>query len=126
MLSIGVHLAAILFFSLPGCGPAIQMKQHGVASWYGPDFYGNQTANQEHFDPSKLTAAHKTLPFGAYVRVKRIDNGQSVIVRINDRGPFIRGRIIDLTETAAKEIDMLEIGITPVVLYVIDIPQAHD
>jgi rare lipoprotein A len=73
----------------------------GIASWYGPTFYGRSTANGEHFDAGALTAAHRTLPMPVNVRVTNLDNGKSLIVRVNDRGPFAKGRIIDLSERAA-------------------------
>lgn len=74
----------------------------GVASWYGPTFYGRRTANGEAFDGDGLTAAHRTLPMPVNVRVTNLENGKSLIVRVNDRGPFAKGRIIDVTERAAK------------------------
>ena len=86
----------------------------GQASWYGPGFAGKPTASGERFNPNHLTAAHKTLPFGTMVRVTNNKNGRTVDVRINDRGPFIRGRIIDLSKAAAKEIDMIVDGVVPV------------
>jgi len=76
--------------------------QTGVASWYGPTFYGGRTANGETFDADALTAAHRTLPMPSIVRVTNLDNGKSLLVRVNDRGPFAKGRIIDLSEQAAK------------------------
>ena len=82
----------------------------GVASWYGPGFEGNRTANGEVFDTSKLTAAHQTLPFDTLVRVTNLENGLAVVVRVNDRGPFVGGRIIDLSRAAAERIDMVESG----------------
>ena len=82
----------------------------GIASWYGPGFHGKTTANGETFDTNALTAAHKSLPFGTMVRVTHLLNGTSVVVRINDRGPFIPGRIIDLSKAAAREIDMISSG----------------
>lgn len=81
--------------------------EEGIASWYGPRFQGKRTANGERFDPHELTAAHKTLPFGTRVRVKSMVNGKEVIVRINDRGPFIKDRIIDLSQAAAQAIGLL-------------------
>ncbi len=86
----------------------------GNASYYAAKFVGRPTANGEIFDNTKLTAAHKTLAFGTKVRVTNLSNGKSVIVRINDRGPFIAGRIIDLTEAAAKKLDMLKKGVQKV------------
>lgn len=88
----------------------------GRASWYGPGFAGRRTANGEIFDPSQLTAAHKTLPFGTQVRVTNLNNGRSTSVRINDRGPFKPGRIIDLSRAAAEQIGMIGSGTAPVQL----------
>ncbi len=88
----------------------------GRASWYGPGFAGRRTANGEVFDPSQLTAAHKTLPFGTQVRVTNLNNGRSTLVRINDRGPFKPGRIIDLSRAAAEQIGMIGSGTAPVQL----------
>ncbi|MBY6128547.1 septal ring lytic transglycosylase RlpA family protein [Qipengyuania aquimaris] len=82
----------------------------GVASYYGKRFHGRRTANGERFDMHAMTAAHKTLPFGSMVRVTNPRNGQSVIVRINDRGPFTRGRTIDLSRAAAEEIGIVRRG----------------
>jgi rare lipoprotein A len=83
--------------------------EEGIASWYGPRFQGKRTANGERFNTNELTAAHKSLPFGTRVRVKSLVDGKEVIVRINDRGPFIKGRIIDLSNAAAKAIGMIGI-----------------
>ena len=88
----------------------------GIASWYGPKFAGRRTANGETFDPAELTAAHKSLPFGSRVRVTDSRSGRSVVVRINDRGPFVRGRVIDLSQAAASEIGMIGAGHTEVSL----------
>lgn len=84
--------------------------ERGVASWYGLPFHGRRTANGERFDMNALTAAHKTLPFGTLVKVRSLVNGREVVVRINDRGPFTPGRIIDLSHAAAKAIGLLGIG----------------
>nr|WP_163329154.1 septal ring lytic transglycosylase RlpA family protein [Desulfurobacterium thermolithotrophum] len=84
--------------------------EYGIASWYGPGFHGRRTASGEIYNMYKLTAAHKTLPLGTYVKVINLENGRSVIVKINDRGPFVRGRIIDLSYAAAKKIKMLKKG----------------
>lgn len=78
--------------------------QAGMASWYGPGFHGKRTANGERFNTHALTAAHRTLPFGARVRVTNKTNGRSIVVRINDRGPFIGGRVIDLSNASARAI----------------------
>jgi len=82
----------------------------GIASWYGPTFYGHHTANGEMYDGNALTAAHKTLPMPVNVRVTNLDNGKSLIVRVNDRGPYARGRIIDLSKRAAELLDVVETG----------------
>ncbi len=86
----------------------------GKASWYGDRHHGNLTANGETFDMYAFTAAHKTLPFNTIVRVVHVDSGRSVVVRINDRGPFARGRVIDLSKAAAKEIGILKAGVAEV------------
>jgi rare lipoprotein A len=83
---------------------AANARQCGVASWYGPGLYGNQTANGEVFRPGTMTAAHPSLPFGSRVRVTNRDNGRSVVVRINDRGPFVGNRIIDLAQVPAQKL----------------------
>jgi rare lipoprotein A len=88
--------------------------QDGVASWYGAAFHGRTTSNGEVYDMDTFTAAHRTLPFGSQVRVTNRDNGRQVVVRINDRGPFIRGRVIDLSRAAAAFLDMLDVGTVPV------------
>ena len=86
----------------------------GVASWYGPTFHGNHTANGEVYNMNSLTAAHPTLPFDTQVRVTNKENHKQVVVRINDRGPFVDGRIIDLSKEAAKRIGMVGPGTTQV------------
>ena len=78
--------------------------ERGMASWYGKDFHGRKTANGEIYDMYKLTAAHKTLPLGVYARVTNLENGKEIKVKVNDRGPFIRGRFLDLSYGAAKEL----------------------
>ena len=88
--------------------------QEGLASWYGEDFHGKPTSNGESYDMYALTAAHKTLPLGVYVKARNKRNGKEVVVRINDRGPFVRDRIIDLSFTAAKELGIAEAGTAPV------------
>jgi rare lipoprotein A len=82
----------------------------GIASWYGPTFYGHRTANGEMYDGNQLTAAHRTLPMPVNVRVTNLDNGKSIIVRVNDRGPYARGRIIDLSSHAAQLLDVVRTG----------------
>ena len=92
---------------------------YGVASWYGKRFHGNQTANGEIYNMYARTAAHKSLPMNSLVEVTNLNNNKSIIVRINDRGPFIKGRIIDLSFKAAKELDMVVAGVVPVRVLVI-------
>lgn len=82
----------------------------GIASWYGPNFHGKQTANGERYDMNTLTAAHRTLPLPSIVRVTNLENGRSIIVRVNDRGPFAKGRIIDMSKLAAERLDMISKG----------------
>ena len=89
-------------------------REQGIASWYGPGFHGKLTANGERYDMYAMTAAHKTLPFGTRVRVTNLENGKSIVVRINDRGPFVGNRVIDLSRTGAERIGMLTKGIAPV------------
>ena len=91
----------------------------GAASWYGPGFYGRTTANGERFRKGTLTAAHRTLPFGTKVRVTNLSNGRSVVVRINDRGPFKYHRVIDLAHGAASQLRMMQAGEVPVKLEIL-------
>jgi rare lipoprotein A len=94
--------------------------QRGLATFYGDEQQGGPTASGERFDKTKLTAAHRTLPLGTRVRVTNTRNGRSVDVRINDRGPYgNRSRIIDLSEAAARRLDMIEAGVVPVVVEVL-------
>jgi len=88
--------------------------QKGKASWYGKKFHGRKTANGEIYNMYAMTAAHKTLPLGTHVRVYNLENNKEIVVRINDRGPFVRHRIIDLSYTAAKKIDIIGPGTAPV------------
>jgi peptidoglycan lytic transglycosylase len=85
-------------------------RQNGVASWYGREFHGKKTSNGEFYDMHAMTAAHKTLPLGTYVRVNNLENNRSAVVRINDRGPFVHGRIIDLSYAAADDIGIVDSG----------------
>lgn len=137
-LSIGLFLAALI---LQGCGIARvgserptsssqpsrytpgetgRMLQTGVASWYGPNFHGKATANGEVFNMNDFTAAHRTLPFNTVVEVHNMDNGKSVAVRINDRGPYVDDRVIDLSRRSAREIDMENTGTANVQIVLIE------
>ncbi|HYP14674.1 MAG TPA: septal ring lytic transglycosylase RlpA family protein [Bryobacteraceae bacterium] len=126
-------LAALLL--LAGCGgkrvkaakpPRIGSTETGIASWYGHPYHGRQAANGEIYDMEKLTAAHRTLPFNTWVRVRNLSNEREVDVRIQDRGPFIRGRIIDLSKAAAREIELLGPGVSKVKLTIIAPPRDLD
>jgi rare lipoprotein A len=118
---------ALPLFLAPACArkrePQIALgqgrTQEGVASWYGKEFQGRPTASGERFDMHDLTAAHRTLPFGARVQVTNLENGKSVVVRINDRGPNTKGRLIDLSYAAAKQLDMIGAGTAKVRIQVL-------
>ncbi|MFO8173428.1 MAG: septal ring lytic transglycosylase RlpA family protein [Longimicrobiales bacterium] len=106
----------------PPPGRLVGWTQTGVASWYGNPFHGRQTASGEVYDMDRLTAAHQTLPFGTRVRVENLDNGKSVILRVNDRGPFARGRILDVSRRAARELEMVGPGTARVRITVLEEP----
>lgn len=110
----------ILFSLLAGCsglpfgGVPGDYRAEGKASYYGKAHHGNKTASGERFNQNDMTAAHRTLPFGTRVKVTNLNNNRSVVVRINDRGPFTRGRIIDVSHKAAEALDMIRSGVVPV------------
>jgi rare lipoprotein A len=120
--SVTVHSKSITpeydKFISPRNAKSVVMIEKGMASWYGPNFDGMLTADGEIFNMHGLTAAHRTLPFNTLVLVKNTSNGKSVVVRITDRGPFSKNRIIDLSKKAAKKIGMLKTGVASVKLYV--------
>ena len=93
--------------------------QTGLASYYGADFHGRRTASGEIFDQWKMTCAHRSLPFGTRLKVTNMENKRSVVVRVNDRGPWVTGRIIDLSYAAAKNLDMIEKGVIKVKIEII-------
>ena len=101
----------------------IRVQMSGIASWYGPGFDGNRSASGEIYNQNALTAAHRSLPFGTKVQVTNLNNGRSVVVRINDRGPYVRGRVIDLSAAAARILGVMQTGIAPVQLNVLDNPR---
>jgi rare lipoprotein A len=105
---------------LPTPAPATRASQTGIASWYGPGFHGKATASGHIYDQNDLTAAHQTLPLGTRVMVTNLETGRSTEVTINDRGPFAKGRIIDLSFAAGKALGMIEPGTIPVRVEVID------
>lgn len=100
--------------------------QTGIASWYGIEEHNNKAASGERFDKNELTAAHKTLPMDTIVRVTNLDNGKDVVVRINDRGPFVKDRIIDLSYAAANQIEMFGPGTAPVKVEIISIENREE
>lgn len=128
MMRWGVAVALILAVAVAGCGlgkpkpiPSTPgTTQEGIASWYGPGFHGRRTANGEVYNQYGLTAAHQTLPHGTRVRVTNLANQRVVTVRINDRGPFVDDRIIDLSYTAAREIEMIGPGTAPVRIEILE------
>lgn len=115
----GVPLA-----SVPAIAPVIGAKEEGIASWYGHPYHGRPAANGEIYDMEKMTAAHRTLPFDTWVRVTNLANRRTVDVRITDRGPFVDGRIIDLSHAAARALDMIGPGIVRVQLEIISVRNA--
>lgn len=115
-VAVGAALAALLVASPTGRGPDFadtlpDWIQKGRVSWYGPGFHGRRTANGEIFDTHDLTMAHRSLAFGSEVRVTNLENGRSVVVRVNDRGPYVRGRVADLSHAAARELGFVDDGV---------------
>jgi rare lipoprotein A len=117
-LSVALAVAMSTAVALPQA-QAQDTLLTGVASWYGPGFHGRTTANGERYNMNELTAAHKSLKFGTKVRVTNGKNGKSVVVRINDRGPYVGSRIIDLSKGAAQAIDMIGPGTASVTVEII-------
>jgi rare lipoprotein A len=113
--AICATIVSVISLGAQSANASSESVQRGHASWYGPGFHGRLTANGERFNTHALTAAHRTLPFGTRVRVVNQKTGRSVVVRINDRGPFIKGRIIDLAHSAARQIGLS--GVASVALY---------
>jgi rare lipoprotein A len=116
-VAIGVAAVVALLFAIadeprrskPDGAPA--WTQSGRVSWYGPGFQGRRTANGEIFDTNEMTMAHRSLAFGSRVRVTNLENGRAVVVRVNDRGPYVRGRVADLSGAAAKRLDFVDDGV---------------
>jgi len=105
--------------------PVQRPSERGFASWYGAPYHGQRSASGEIYDQEQLTAAHRTLPFGTRVRVHRLDGEGSVVVRINDRGPFVKSRVIDLSHAAAVQLGMTGGGLVPVTLEVVWTPSTN-
>ena len=133
LLKVGLSLT---FLWAMGCGGARQTKisypiarvgavEEGIASWYGEPYHGRRAANGEVYDMEQMTAAHPSLPFETWVSVRNVGNRQSAQVRITDRGPFVKGRIIDLSRAAAREIDLIRLGVAKVKLTVIEQPRRY-
>jgi rare lipoprotein A len=134
MRSLQVTLIIVLgIFVLTGCGMSKETLnadyssaenaraiENGISSWYGPNFHGKLTANGEIYDMNGITAAHRTLPFGTILLVENLDNGKTVQVRVNDRGPYAKNRIIDLSKGAAERIEMIGPGTARVRLYLLE------
>jgi len=125
---IAVLLAGVLLTACHTFAPQAYragFSETGLASWYGPEFQRKRTASGERFDMNALTAAHRSLPFDSYVRVTNIATGRSVVVRINDRGPFVADRIIDLSARAARQLGIKEDGVVPVRIEVVKSGEAR-
>lgn len=126
-------LAVLLFVLvpfLPAAGGTVEraagFTESGIASYYHDRFQGRTTASGERFDQRAYSAAHRTLPFGTMIRVTRLDTGKSVVVVVNDRGPFKKGRVVDLSRRAARDLDMVEKGLIRVKVEVLDQPAHRD
>ncbi len=109
--------------SVPAAPARIGSSETGIASWYGIPYHGRRTSSGEVYDMNRMTAAHRALPFQTWVEVTNLSNGKTVDVRITDRGPFVHGRVIDLSQAAARDIDMLRTGTAKVRLVVIPPPR---
>jgi rare lipoprotein A len=106
---------ALIIFTVSGCAHAgLTAEDHGMASWYGARFQGRRTASGERFNMYDFTAAHRTFPLGSRLRVRSVATGRTVVVRVNDRGPFRHDRVIDVSYAAAKELGLVEVGMGPV------------
>jgi rare lipoprotein A (peptidoglycan hydrolase) len=124
-----ILVLAFALGALPSCASLSvgrASRPDGLASWYGPGFYGQRTASGAVYTGAALTAAHRSLPFGTLVQVTNLDNGRRVVVKIDDRGPFIRGRVIDLSEAAAHRLGMVRNGVAPVRIKVVRWAEGED
>ena len=118
VLAAATAFVGLLAASPTGQGPQFpdtvpEWTQQGRVSWYGPGFHGRCTANGEVFDTHGLTMAHRSLPMGTSVRVTNLENGRSVVLRVNDRGPYVRGRVADLSQAAAERLGFVDDGVVP-------------
>lgn len=114
MKTVCFHIFFLLLFGPGPESPLVGTRFEGRASFYGPHFHGKITANGERMDKFELTCAHKSLPFGTMIEVRNIANDSTVIVRVNDRGPYVKGRVIDLSLEAAKQIKMIDSGVASI------------
>lgn len=121
LLSPAPAVGLLALLSSPSFAAHPGQVQTGIASYYHDSLHGNRTASGQIYDKAKMSAAHKTLPLGSRVRVTDTRTGKSIVVRVNDRGPFIKGRIIDLSRRAAKELGIIRRGITPVKVEVLSV-----
>jgi rare lipoprotein A len=121
LLSAALAVTLLAFLSPPSFAAHPGQVQTGIASYYHDSLHGNRTASGQIYDKNKLSAAHKTLPLGSRVRVTDKRTGKSVVVHVNDRGPFIKGRIIDLSRRAATELGIIRRGVTPVKVEVLSV-----
>ena len=120
MIKFQIIITSVLLFLVTNIYSQNKYSQYGLASFYADKFEGHITANGEKYSHLKLTASHLTLPFNTKVKVTNLSNNKSVVVRINDRGPFVKGRIIDLSKSAAKKLDFVKIGVVKVKVEVVD------
>jgi len=121
LLGVALLGAAAIFLScahrtVPPPSGKITYREEGIASWYGSKFHGRKTSSGERYNMHGVSAAHRTLPLGTIVRVTHVKSGRQIVVRINDRGPFVEGRIIDLSYGAARRLGMVNEGVAPVVV----------
>jgi rare lipoprotein A len=118
---------AMTFCAMPALAiikPAPGVVQNGIASYYHDSLHGNKTASGQIYDKNRISAAHKTLPLGTRVRITDVKTGRSLDVRINDRGPFVKGRIIDLSRRAAQELKIIDRGVARVELEILSLPRS--
>ncbi|OGW70594.1 MAG: hypothetical protein A3A88_07250 [Nitrospirae bacterium RIFCSPLOWO2_01_FULL_62_17] len=119
MLACGVSVSACTVLPKGQADLDVSIKERGIASWYGEDFHGWMTANGEIYDMEAFTAAHRTLPLGTWVLVTNVENGRQVRVRVNDRGPYLYGRVLDLSLAGARMLDMVDSGVAAVQIEVV-------
>ncbi len=122
LFAIAILIVPGLLIQLPSASAAPALTQRGIASYYHDKFQGRRTASGERYNSQAYTAAHKRLPLGTKIRVTHLKTGKSIQVRVNDRGPFIEGRILDLSRRAARELGIIKAGLAPVRIEVVKLP----